>query len=226
MKSDSLLMVIGALAVKQKRCALRNRNSSRKKLHELYKLYIKMQETERVVRRFWVRDIFTEEQRLLQGVSNNLIREMKINNDAEKFFNFFRMSPETFNELLAIVGPRITKQNFIREAINPVIRLQLTLRYLASGDSMVSMQYLFRVGKNTVSNIIADTCNAIWDSLKDIVFIKPSVENWKIIANEFEAKWNFKNCIGAIDGKHVVMQVNGQSSILKLNNYPNICIIF
>jgi len=29
---------------------------------------------------------------------------------------------------------------------------------------------------------------------------------WKRIAKEFEYKWNFPNCLGAIDGKHIVMQ--------------------
>lgn len=27
------------------------------------------------------------------------------------------------------------------------------------------------------------------------------------IATEFEEKWNFPNCIGAINGKHVIIQV-------------------
>ncbi|XP_031328716.1 protein ALP1-like isoform X2 [Photinus pyralis] len=71
---------------------------------------------------------------------------------------------------------------------------------------MMSMHYMFRVGKNTVSQIIAETCQVIWDTLKPIVFVEPCAENWKKIAREFEVKWNFKNCIGAIDGKHVVMQ--------------------
>lgn len=28
-------------------------------------------------------------------------------------------------------------------------------------------------------------------------------EQWKEIANAFEAKWQFPHCVGAIDGKHV-----------------------
>lgn len=73
---------------------------------------------------------------------------------------------------------------------------------------MTSISYAFRVGHNTVSKIVFETCDAIWDALKDSVFLKPTEDNWRRIANEFEEKWNFPNCLGAIDGKHIVLQVN------------------
>lgn len=117
------------------------------------------------------------------------------------------MSPQTFDKLLFIVQPYITKRTLIREPISPKLRLEITLRYLASGDTMVSLSYYFRVGKQTVSAILAETCEAIWNCLSEDVFIKPSSENWKKIAREFEEKWQYKNCIGAIDGKHVTIQV-------------------
>ncbi|XP_031349654.1 uncharacterized protein LOC116175602 isoform X1 [Photinus pyralis] len=204
--SNTLLSVIGAVVAKQRKSPLFYKNDkNRKKLLYLYVLYIERQQDEKVTRRFWVRDFLKEEQRYLQGASDNLVKEM-YSHDPEKFFNFFRMTRETFDELLRLVGPKIEKQNVIRESVHPLIRLQITLRYLASGDSMMSMHYMFRVGKNTVSQIIAETCQVIWDTLKPIVFVEPCAENWKKIAREFEVKWNFKNCIGAIDGKHVVMQ--------------------
>lgn len=49
-------------------------------------------------RRFWVRPIFNLERRLAQGASNNL--EEMIFEDKNKFFNFFRLTPEMFEKLL------------------------------------------------------------------------------------------------------------------------------
>jgi hypothetical protein len=31
-------------------------------------------------------------------------------------------------------------------------------------------------------------------------------QEWKKIAKDFEVTWNFPHCLGALDGKHVVMQ--------------------
>lgn len=80
-------------------------------------------------------------------------------------------------------------------------------RYLASSDSMISVSYAFRLGKSTVSEIILETCTAIWESLHEKVLRAPNEEDWKRIADGFLHKWNFPNCAGAIDGKHVVIQV-------------------
>ncbi|KAG5865549.1 hypothetical protein JTB14_009258 [Gonioctena quinquepunctata] len=68
-------------------------------------------------------------------------------------------------------------------------RLALNLRYLASGDSMVSMSYAFRIGTSTVSHIIRETCNCIWDSLNQIVLKQASEEMWLSVAQEFDERW-------------------------------------
>ncbi|VEN37661.1 unnamed protein product, partial [Callosobruchus maculatus] len=45
---------------------------------------------------------------------------------------------------------------------------------------------------------------AIYQVLKKDYFKFPgTVEQWKHIAKAFEEKWNFPNCLGAVDGKHV-----------------------
>jgi len=105
---------------------------------------------------------------------------------------------------LQVVSPCIQKQFVIREPISARIRFQICLRYLTSGDS-ISISYAFRVAHNTVSKIISETCNVIWDTLKEKVFLKLTEDNWRRIADEFKEKWNFLNCIGAIDGKHIIL---------------------
>lgn len=35
---------------------------------------------------------------------------------------------------------------------------------------------------------------------------KPTLEHWKQIEEGFRSKWNYPNCIGALDGKHVVFE--------------------
>lgn len=59
------------------------------------------------------------------------------------------------------------------------------------------------MGKTTIGEIVKDTCAAIWDVLKDKYLPRPSREMWSKIAENYFQKWNFPNCIGAIDGKHV-----------------------
>ena len=54
---------------------------------------------------------------------------------------------------------------------------------------------------------IDDTCEAIWNALA-VDYLRPlsSQEDWKRVSESFYRLWNFPNCIGAIDGKHIVMQ--------------------
>ncbi|XP_025264292.1 protein ALP1-like [Camponotus floridanus] len=141
--------------------------------------------------------------------------------DPEKYFNYLRMSPTTFNELLNIVGPLIEKQNVVRKSIPARTRLEVTVRWLASGDSMTSLSYAYRIAQCTLSQIIPETCQAIWLSLKEKVMIDPTEENWSMIAGDFETTCQFTNCIGAIDGKHVVIQAPPRSGSCYYNYKGN-----
>ena len=81
-------------------------------------------------------------------------------------------------------------------------------RYLASGDSQRSISYAFRVGKSTTSAVIKETINALWSLLKEKVLPAPNRDTWLESSHGFNQRWNFPNCIGAIDGKHIRIQVS------------------
>lgn len=71
------------------------------------------------------------------------------------------------------------------------------------------MQHLawgFHLGLTTVSKIIEETCNAICKCLMDKYLKEPEISDYVQIADEFFDLWNFPNCIGAIDGKHINIQ--------------------
>ena len=103
-----------------------------KKITKMYCLYLLLKRREKLAaREFWVRSIFREERRISQGLSNNLIVEMH-NVDPEKYFDFFRMDVETFNELFALLEPHITKKTAVRRPIPAKTRLEISIRYLAN----------------------------------------------------------------------------------------------
>ncbi len=62
------------------------------------------------------------------------------------------------------------------------------------------------MGRPTLHYVTKETCEAIWETLQHEVLKVPSHDEWVQIARDFEDMWNFPHCLGAIDGKHVVIQ--------------------
>lgn len=59
------------------------------------------------------------------------------------------------------------------------------------------------MGATTIGIIVDSVCSAIWKLLSPIYLPSPKKEDWIKIANDFNEIWNFPNCVGAIDGKHI-----------------------
>ncbi|XP_023246935.1 putative nuclease HARBI1 [Copidosoma floridanum] len=164
------------------------------------------------VNQVWVSELFKEMNKVAQGASDNLVLTLRLH-DSQGFINFFRMSPEAFDELLSLVGPKITKKFCVRAPISATIRFQLTLRYLATGDYINSLSLLFRVSPTSVSKIIKETCKEIWNCLIPIVFISnPTQNDWRKISKGFESEWNFSHCLGCVDSKLIAMEAPPHSS--------------
>lgn len=60
-------------------------------------------------------------------------------------------------------------------------------------------------------SIIHETCKVIVKTLLGETMPTPTEAVWGGIAEDFENLWNFPNCVGAIDGKHVLMQAPANS---------------
>ena len=113
-----------------------------------------------------------------------------------------------FDEILARITHRITKQdtNFKR-ALEPGLKLAITLRFLATGEAYKSLGTTFRVGYNTISLFVPEVCEAIiQEYLQEVVVLPTTEDQWRAVAEGFVNKWQFHHALGAIDGKHIAIE--------------------
>lgn len=147
--------------------------------------------------------------------------------DLHWFTNYTRMTFSNFKELFLMVAPLIEKQTIVQIPMSPEFRLILTLRYtnlflfitfkillkynlryLATGESQKNLSIYYKCSPSSVHNIVSETTNAIYSVFHEKVFPKLSQDYFQTVAEGFENRWNFPHCIGAIDGKHINIQVN------------------
>jgi len=62
-----------------------------------------------------------------------------------------------------------------------------------------------------VYKVIREVCEAIWKALQPAVLPQPDRFIWKQSAEGFFNKWQFPNCIGALDGKHIRIKAPSNS---------------
>ncbi|XP_018398799.1 PREDICTED: putative nuclease HARBI1 [Cyphomyrmex costatus] len=125
--------------------------------------------------------------------------------DPEKYRRCLRMNSDIFEDLVEKLSPLIKRQDtHLRDSISPAERLAVALRHLATGETQESLSYSFRLGQSTISGIIKDTCRALVSVLQDKYLKFPDSKlAWKAVAYDYMERWNFPNCLGAMDGKHI-----------------------
>ncbi|XP_052745448.1 uncharacterized protein LOC112049627 [Bicyclus anynana] len=164
-------------------------------------VYLLLRKKERKKKRqYWVHPILRD--RFTHGQFQTLYP--KLRSFEPKFFNYLRMSINSFDELLEMMSKQIeSNDTHMRSSVSPEEKLVITLRYLGTGCSFGELHYNFRLGKSTITGIVREVCEALWEKVTKNVMPEPSEDIWKKIAKDFEKYANFPNCIGAIDGKHI-----------------------
>ena len=150
-----------------------------------------------------------------KGHYNQLLPEL-LATDQKSYKNFLRMDHDLFTEIEQRLTPRIEKETTnMRAPISPGERLAITLRFLATGDSYKTLSYDFRCANNTIGKIVPETCNAIIEEyMKEVMPCPRNPEEWRNIAENFSRRWQYHNCIGALDGKHIAMKCpNNEGSV-------------
>ncbi|XP_045210933.2 uncharacterized protein LOC123562359 [Mercenaria mercenaria] len=128
--------------------------------------------------------------------------------DHESFYNFLRVTPPMFDELLERITSFIEKEGTnYRKALEPVMKLAIMLRHHGIRYSYATLQYDFRVPRNTICLLVREVCDALVMELKNGVITCPvDSEALKQIVEEFMTRWNMPHACGALDGKHVAIR--------------------
>lgn len=97
---------------------------------------------------------------------------------------------------------------------------------MATGDSYNTIAFSFRVGRSTVSKIVKEVCKEIWNVLQPYL-PEPTEHTWQRAENGFREIWNFPNCVGSIDGKHIRIKcpANSGSNYYCYKNFFSIVLL-
>lgn len=109
------------------------------------------------------------------------------------------------------------KQIICINVSNVLIQQLYNFRHLATGASFSSLGYSFRIGRSTISVIVKETVTALWEELQPIHMPQPTKNSTEQTAEQFWRLWNFPNCAGAIDGKHIRIRCPAHSGSMFYN---------
>ncbi|CAN8009352.1 unnamed protein product, partial [Ixodes pacificus] len=85
-------------------------------------------------------------------------------------------------------------------------------RYLAHGSSQKSVAMSYCHSTSFASRNLRETSAALRKVLEPLYMPVPTQEMWEKIAQGFSEHWNFPNCVGAIDGKHIAVEGRGSAT--------------
>ena len=73
-------------------------------------------------------------------------------------------------------------RTLMRDPVSPGVKLAVTLRHLATGDSYTTLQYTFRVASATIDKFVPEVCDAITRAYRDQVMQFPTLpEDWLLV---------------------------------------------
>lgn len=133
-----------------------------------------------------------------------------------------RVRKQTFQFILNIIAPDITRQNTrFQDCIKPEKVLAIGLYRLAHGNSYVTIGPALNVGKSTVVEAVQDVVNALFD-LRNVYikFPRTAAETASTIDTfRDNTKSELVNVAGAIDGTHITIVAPKENAVDYFSRY-------
>ena len=114
-------------------------------------------------RKVWVKPLLQKIKS--HGFYSQLLNKLRLE-DFEMYENYLGMKPENFDEILHFVRYIISKDTtHLREPIAPEIKLAITIRFLATGNTYRDLSSAYRMHNSTIGKIVPEVCDAICEEL-------------------------------------------------------------
>ena len=109
--------------------------------------------------------IYLNKTRPSLGIYNTLFEELRT--ESQNYHkDLLRMTEDNFLEILCCIENDIKKQdNKFCRAITPNIKLSAIIKFLITGVSYIDLQYQFRIQQSSLSGIIPEVCDVIYQRL-------------------------------------------------------------
>ena len=115
----------------------------------------------------------------------------------------FRVSRITFHFLCRELAPFLTKRHIVRKPLSVDQRVAMCLWRLGTNVEYRTISHLFGVGLSTVCVAVHEVCNVLVEHFRSKYIKIPSGQGLRSVIDGFESKWDFPQCVGAIDGSHI-----------------------
>ena len=93
----------------------------------------------------------------------------------------------------------------IRKCLSVERRVAVTLWCLATLTEYHTIAHLFGIARSTVCEIVHKTCCSVVDVLLKEYIKFPTGNCLTSVVDEFKTKWGVPQCVGSIDGCHVLI---------------------
>ena len=118
-----------------------------------------------------------------------------------------RLNRMTFDLLLEVLGPRLTRRDTrMRNCIPPEKILALALSRLGHGTSYVAIGPKFNVGRSTVLEATQDVVNALCDLKDDYIRFPETQAEIARCKDTFQGLSDLPNIVGAIACSHIAIK--------------------
>lgn len=138
--------------------------------------------------------------------------------DGNQFLQRFRISKETFLELLGLLTPELQRPTRRCKALSPAIQLAIALRFYATGSFQLVIGDTCNVSQASCCRVIHRVTDAICNRKRHFTKFPDTHDERREVMVGFNNIAGFPGIIGAIDGCHVrISNPGGPNSVRYVN---------